>query len=119
MLQGGNKRLGDWGESQASSFLERHGFYIVERNYHTPAGEIDIVARKSDDYYFIEVKTRQAGAMAFDVAVTSDKKHKLRKTVRAYCYRRRVTNVGIILASLMVIVDRVSKIVSFRLAVLY
>lgn len=119
MSPGRTQRLGAWGEAQACLFLQRQEFVVVERNYHTTAGEIDIVARKSDDYYFIEVKTRHAGDLASDLAVTRDKKYKLSKTVKMYCFRKQIAEKGIVLASLMVIIDRAKTTVNFRLAVLF
>lgn len=38
-------------------YLENRGYTIVERNYLKPWGEIDIVAKKANSLYFIEVKT--------------------------------------------------------------
>jgi putative endonuclease len=110
--------IGDWGERQGIAFLERQGFTVVERNYHTTVGEIDIVATKGGDYYFIEVKTRQAGDMAFDTAVTPAKRKKLLKTISRYLYKHNVIG-GSVPASLMVIFDRQTKQVQFRLAVIY
>lgn len=53
-----NKRkIGDMGEDIACTFLEKHGFKIIERNYLRKWGEIDIVAKKGDIVRFIEVKT--------------------------------------------------------------
>ena len=37
-----NKDLGDWGEERAVEFLRRHGFEVVDRQFHTVWGEIDI-----------------------------------------------------------------------------
>lgn len=113
----GGRTKGPWGETQACSFLQRQGFTIIERNYHATVGEIDIVAKKNGDFYFIEVKTRQIGPFAYDVALTSEKQRRLRKTVLTYCYRRSIT-ASRILACLMVIVDKSASRVTFRLAVL-
>lgn len=118
MPRGGNRGLGDWGETKACDFLVRHGFAIIERNFQTPAGEIDIVARLKGDYYFVEVKTRQVGDMAYDVAVTAEKKRRIRKTVASYCYKRGVRDVGMVLASLMVVVNKPASTLRCRLAVL-
>lgn len=38
--------------------MARHGFKIVERNFYTRWGEIDIVAQKAGHLHFVEVKTR-------------------------------------------------------------
>lgn len=50
--------LGAAGEREAVSFLERLGFHIRERNYHTRLGEIDVIAEEGEHLVFTEVKTR-------------------------------------------------------------
>ncbi len=118
LFAGKNRRLGVWGEDQACAFLCRQAFEIVERNYFSPVGELDIVAKKGDDFYFVEVKTRQVGEMANDLAITLNKKFKLQKTVKRYCYERGIGEAGLILASLLVVVEPRQKKVVFRLTVL-
>ncbi len=50
--------IGKLGEQTASVWLEKHGFSIIQRNYSEKCGEIDIVARGTDDrVHFVEVKT--------------------------------------------------------------
>ena len=53
-----NKELGAQGEKKAQAYLILHGWKIIEKNYVTPFGEIDIIAKKKDILAFIEVKTR-------------------------------------------------------------
>ena len=53
-----NKKLGKKGERLAEKLLERQGYEILERNFHTRFGEIDIVAIDDDTLTFVEVKTR-------------------------------------------------------------
>ncbi len=50
--------LGKAGEKEAERFLKKKGYRIVERNYRTRRGEIDIVALDGDTLVFVEVKTR-------------------------------------------------------------
>lgn len=119
MARGGNRRRGDWGETQACAFLKRQGFLVIERNFQTPAGEIDIVAKFRGDYYFIEVKTRNEGEMAYDVAVTREKERRIRKTVASYCLKRAIAEAGVVIATLMVVVNRAASTVHFRLAVIF
>ena len=45
------KKIGDMGERKASELLTEKGFEIVERNYHSRYGEIDIIA--SNDKYIV------------------------------------------------------------------
>lgn len=52
-----NKVIGDLGERVACKFLLSKGFEILERNFWRKWGEIDIVARKTNVIYFVEVKT--------------------------------------------------------------
>ena len=111
--------IGRWGEDRAVEFLQRQQFLIIERNYNSAVGEIDIIARKNDDFYFVEVKTRSAGPFANNLAVTAVKLRKLRKTVARYCLARRITDCGVILAGLLVIYDRRQKKVNFNFSVLY
>lgn len=53
------KAQGDAAEERAYRHLEEAGLTIVERNFRTPGGEIDIVARKGDTLVFVEVRSRE------------------------------------------------------------
>jgi putative endonuclease len=55
-------RLGVAGEQLAAEHLIRRGFAIVERNYRTRWGELDIVAFDGHTLAFCEVKTRRVAA---------------------------------------------------------
>lgn len=116
-MSGRGKIVGKWGEDLACVFLKRHGFFIKERNFYSTVGELDIVALKNEDYYFIEVKTRTVGELATDLAITAAKKRKLEKTVRKYCYIRGVPDTGLVLAGLLVAYDSKVNKVFFRMAV--
>lgn len=109
--------IGVWGEEQACLWLKRKGFTVVDRNFHTTQGEIDVVASKGGDYYFIEVKTREAGELATDLAITKSKLKKLDKTIKRYCYLRNISEIhGLITAGLLIIVDKPARTAKFRLA---
>ena len=56
------RRLGQLGEQLAAEHLVRLGFEIVERNYRTRWGELDIVAFDGRTLAFCEVKTRRVSA---------------------------------------------------------
>ena len=40
------RQLGDQGEDLAAAALKKQGYKILERNYMTPLGEIDLIARQ-------------------------------------------------------------------------
>lgn len=52
------KPPGQRGEALAAKFLQKQGFRVIERNFKTRFGELDIIAQKGDTIHFIEVKTR-------------------------------------------------------------
>jgi putative endonuclease len=51
-------RLGLSAESRAAAFLIAKGYRILARRWRSPAGEIDIVARRRQTLVFVEVKAR-------------------------------------------------------------
>ncbi|MGE9874793.1 YraN family protein [Hornefia butyriciproducens] len=52
------KLLGTGGENFAAAVLYAQGYDILQRNFRCRIGEIDIVCRKDDCIFFVEVKTR-------------------------------------------------------------
>jgi putative endonuclease len=56
--------LGVLGERLAGEHLERCGFTVLERNYRTRWGELDLIAFDGRTLAFCEVKTRRAGGRA-------------------------------------------------------
>ena len=57
-----NAEFGALGEKLAVKYLKQHGYKILEKNYKTLLGELDIVARIGETIVFAEVKTRPAHA---------------------------------------------------------
>ena len=53
-----NERSGQAGENKACRFLKKEGYTIVEKNFRTRFGEIDIIADDRGTLCFIEVKSR-------------------------------------------------------------
>ncbi|MCA9940732.1 MAG: YraN family protein [Anaerolineales bacterium] len=79
------KQLGAWGESVAATYLEAHGYRIVQRNWRCARGEIDIVAETGETLVFVEVKTRRGRAWGTpEQAVTPRKAARLLTLAQAY-----------------------------------
>lgn len=57
-MKNDNKKTGNRGEDLAAGFLENKGYLIVERNFRTRFGEIDIVCLDGKKLVFVEVKTK-------------------------------------------------------------
>ncbi len=51
------KSIGNAGEEKASQFLFSINYQILERNWRTKRGEVDIIALDGDILVFVEVKT--------------------------------------------------------------
>ena len=52
-----HNEIGKIGEEITKTFLMKQGFFVIETNYRTRYGEIDIVAKKDSKLRFIEVKS--------------------------------------------------------------
>ena len=68
-----NKRsVGNAGENLAVEYLQRAGYEVLDRNFYTRYGELDLVARTpEDDLAFVEVKYRTADTDGGGVAAVS------------------------------------------------
>ena len=85
------KFLGRKGEIEAVKYLSANGYKILDRNFHSRFGEIDIIASKKDIIAFIEVKTRSENAIYSPrEAVDFHKQQKCIKTAQAYLVQNRV-----------------------------
>lgn len=83
------KDQGDKGELLAIQYLKQHGYHILERNFRTRSGEIDIVAldiaEKPPVLAFIEVKTRQNVSYGIPLeSIGYTKLQAMRRTALAY-----------------------------------
>ncbi|MCM8759645.1 MAG: YraN family protein [Candidatus Omnitrophica bacterium] len=81
------------GEEIAARFLKKSGYKILERNYRTKFGEIDIIAQKGKSIVFIEVKTRCSDDFGSPVEAVDNKKlTKLVNVASHYIQKNRFEN---------------------------
>jgi len=79
------RALGSEGEDLAVKFLKKNGYRILSRNYKTPIGEIDIIAKDGNTTVFIEVKTRTNDFFGYPFeAVNKGKRQKLKNLALLY-----------------------------------
>ncbi|MFA5129144.1 MAG: YraN family protein [Patescibacteria group bacterium] len=77
--------LGKLGEELACDFLKKQGYIILDNNYRTRGGEIDIVAKEGEMIVFVEVKTRVSREFGYpEEAIDARKQHKLAMTAECY-----------------------------------
>jgi putative endonuclease len=84
------RHLGQLGEQLAAEHLVRRGFEIVERNYRTRWGELDIIAFDGRILAFCEVKSRRSNGdrrRAFE-ALHPAKRSQVRKMAGAWLIER-------------------------------
>jgi putative endonuclease len=83
-----NQDVGRSGEDAAEAFLREENFRIIDRNFRTRLGEIDIIAEEGDVLCFIEVKTRRSLAKGLPAeAVTARKQRQIAKVAAVYLDR--------------------------------
>lgn len=76
---------GAWGERQAQAYLKRKGYRIVETNFRTRLGEIDIIASDGPYIVFAEVKTRRNSRFALPREhVTAAKQQRICQTAELW-----------------------------------
>lgn len=54
-----NRSRGRWGEDLAASMYLRHGYEILDRNWRSKTGELDLILGLGETIVFSEVKTRR------------------------------------------------------------
>ncbi|NPV57534.1 MAG: YraN family protein [Anaerolineae bacterium] len=79
------RKKGMLGERWAASELEKIGYQIIQRNYWTQYGEIDIIARKDDLLLFVEVKTRFSERFGHpEISVSARKRKHMIESIAAF-----------------------------------
>lgn len=75
-------------EQKACKYLVQQGFEIIECNFYSRFGEIDIIAKKQGVLHFIEVK----GGESFNpiYAITPQKIRKMIQTIQYYLSLNRL-----------------------------
>ena len=73
------------GEAVAVSFLEEKGMRILEKNFRSRLGEVDIIAMDNDVIVFTEVKTwSYYGIDALEQAINNKKQRKIIETSKYF-----------------------------------
>lgn len=98
-----NPGTGQEGEKQAGIYLSKLGFSMVRKNWKSRRGEIDLIVRKKEVYYFVEVKFRKSkGYGSGAEAIHPWKQKRMASAVLDYVQKHQMTNTDIRLAALIV-----------------
>ena len=81
-----NKKLGKIGEIIAADFLRQKDYRIIEANFRTVQGEIDLICKKDKALIFVEVKTRTSVIFGYpEEAISQEKLSRIEQVARIYC----------------------------------
>ena len=79
------RETGAGGEQRAVDYLKKRGYAIIERNWRSGYGELDIVASHKQELVFVEVRTLETKAFGFpEESVGPAKQRKLAQLATAY-----------------------------------
>ena len=75
-----NRARGRWGEDLAAAHYRRLGLELLDRNWRSATGEIDLILLDGVTYVFSEVKARRTAAFGpAAAAVTESKQRRIRQ----------------------------------------
>lgn len=90
-----SKEIGAAGEDLASEYLKDLGWEIVERNFRSSRGEVDIIARDRDVLVFVEVKNYSFRSFYLpSFSIDKNKKQCIIKTAKYYLYKNKIEDVN-------------------------
>lgn len=88
-----NFNVGMEGEEKAVLFLQSKGYAILERNYKTKFGEIDIIAQETDTIVFVEVKARNTCSFGTpEEQISWNKQQRIMKIALTYLKKNHLEN---------------------------
>jgi putative endonuclease len=89
--------IGARAEEEAAAWLCERGLRVVERNFRTRVGEIDLIVEDDSELVFVEVRVRRAGSWVDGLeSVDWRKRRKLTNTAKlflAYRYGGRARGI--------------------------
>ncbi len=83
--------IGNIGEEAAVITLKKQGYKILERNYRTKTGEIDIIAKDGEYTVFVEVRLRKSNNFGTPAdTIDERKRQKIIKTAQMYAVKNDI-----------------------------
>ena len=113
-----NITTGRLGEQIAKDYLLEKGYQILEQNYHSHWGEIDLIVKKGDKISFIEVKTKVGTAKGQPYeSFTPRKKHNLMRPIQYYLLQNNLKSYKLSLDVISILLEEdksIEKIIHFE-----
>jgi putative endonuclease len=100
------QNLGRYGEERAAGYLVERGYEIIDKNWHSSSGEIDLVARDKNLLVFVEVKTRSGAGFGHPFeAITKEKVSRMRRLAAEWLAAKQVFGLQVRLDAIAVLVS--------------
>lgn len=100
-------RIGSFGEDIALKHLKTLGFDLLERNFRSCRGEIDLIVVKNRAVSFVEVKTRRGDSTGHPFeAITKAKMAAIRATAVEWLALRQVNAISVSFAAVSVVLPK-------------
>lgn len=83
--------FGNKSEDLAAKYLKNLGLKILERQFKTKIGEIDLIAKDGDEIVFVEVKARKSNEFGYpEESVTPKKLEKIARVGEQYLLMKKL-----------------------------
>lgn len=83
--------IGALGEEAAVQAIKKQGYKVIERNYRTKMGEIDIIAKDGEYICFIEVRLRKNNNFGSPAdTIDMRKQQKIIRTAKYYAVTKKI-----------------------------
>jgi len=88
-MEENKRKIGRRYEAMAAQYLKEQGLDVLELNFRSRQGEIDLIAKDGDYLVFVEVKYRRNDRLGFpEEAVDYRKQQKITQTAGYYLCRQ-------------------------------
>ena len=90
------RELGLLAEDLAEGYFLERGYRLVDRNFRSGPGEIDLIIEKDGYLVFVEVKARRSRKFGLpQEAVTNAKQQTIRRVAEAYLLKNKKTGMPV------------------------
>ena len=105
-------QLGKAGERLIDAALRKHHYTIIDRNWRCTSGEVDLVAERNGEWYFVEVRTRRGPqSISPEQGLSYTKRQRMEKVARTYIGRHAEdADIAWHLSFAAVVVDRSGRV---------
>jgi putative endonuclease len=85
--------FGNKGEALAAEFLIKKNYKVLDKQYRSPFGEIDLVCQYGEEVVFVEVKTRRSKKFGHpEESITKNKIRHIDQTAQYYLQEKHLTD---------------------------